>query len=51
MDLGLEQAKLTGMHGAGAVDRDTDLTDTFADDAWQVETVPHMTAVVGRLQL
>jgi hypothetical protein len=26
------------MDGAGAVDGDTDLTDTFADDAWQVET-------------
>jgi hypothetical protein len=37
-DLGLESPKLTCVDGAGAVNRDTDLTDTFADNAWQVET-------------
>ena len=44
-DLGLEQAKLTCVDGTGEIDRDTDLTDTFADDACKVETVPHVTAV------
>jgi len=54
-DLGLEQAKLTCVDGTGEIDRDTDLTDTFADDACKVETVPHVTAVgacptvVGRM--
>ena len=43
--LGLEQAKLAGVDGEGAVNRDTNLTDTFADDTWQVETVPNMAAV------
>jgi hypothetical protein len=38
-------AECSKCNETGAVDRDADLADTFADDAWQVETVRHMAAV------